>query len=527
MHLWLSDSLRRFYPASPAEHRPQIRIEGARGERLAFQVGIRNDACDGTAHYVEIETQAPDALSVFVRHVCYVPLPHLNTDTPDQDRDPGLGGPGFVPDPLRPEAAVTLGPGETQAFWVTVMIAPDAPACDHDVRVFVRLGAESPALTATVRVHRAKLPVRRGFPVTHWFYVDRFCDRYGLDPFGPRFWERVTPFFADMSVHGQDTIYVPLWTPPLATTARPTQLLGVHADGNDLSFDWSLVRRWVQVARAQGLTRFEWSHFFSQWGATHGARIVLGAGGGTQPLWRGDIQATSPEYRSFLEQLLPAFERFLRNEGLLERSIFHLSDEPDGHLEGYRAARRLIAEFAPWMRITEAVGDDGFGPDRVIDVPIARIDHTRAFLEAGRHPWAYYCCWPRGLYLNRLLDTPLPKIRMSGWLLYALGAQGFLHWGYNYWIPSADPEQPPADGGKWPEWPYGDPFVVYPGRDGPIDSLRWEVFAESLQDYALLQAVGWDADGGEISAMRDYQTFPREAAWIWRQRGRLLQELDG
>ena len=36
----------------------------------------------------------------------------------------------------------------------------------------------------------------------------------------------------------------------------------------------------------------------------------------------------------------------------------------------------------------------------------------------------------------------------------------------------------------------GDPFVVYPGPDGPVDSLRWEVFAASLQDYALLQEAG-------------------------------------
>ena len=34
------------------------------------------------------------------------------------------------------------------------------------------------------------------------------------------------------------------------------------------------------------------------------------------------------------------------------------------------------------------------------------------------------------------MDTPLAKIRMSGWLFYHLKAQGFLHWGYNYWYKS-------------------------------------------------------------------------------------------
>ena len=48
--------------------------------------------------------------------------------------------------------------------------------------------------------------------------------------------------------------------------------------------------------------------------------------------------------------------------------------------------------------------------------------------------------------------------------------------------------------GAWPGLPAGDPVVVYSGPDGPLDSIRWEVFAESLQDYAILQSVGVKPD---------------------------------
>ena len=79
---------------------------------------------------------------------------------------------------------------------------------------------------------------------------------------------------------------------------------------------------------------------------------------------------------------------------------------------------------------------------------------------------------------------------MSGWLFYKLGARGFLHWGFNYWqrVGSEEPLDPffHGDSGEWPGIPFGDPFVIYPGPDGPIDSIRWEVFAESLQDFAIL-----------------------------------------
>ncbi len=104
------------------------------------------------------------------------------------------------------------------------------------------------------------------------------------------------------------------------------------------------------------------------------------------------------------------------------------------------------------------------------------------FIKEGYPAWAYFCCHPQGRYAQRLLDTPLLKTRMFGWLFYRTHAQGFLHWGYNYWYRSQTRELIDpffvSDGGRWPDWSYGDSFLVYPGTGAPIDSLRWEVFTE-------------------------------------------------
>ena len=67
--------------------------------------------------------------------------------------------------------------------------------------------------------------------------------------------------------------------------------------------------------------------------------------------------------------------------------------------------------------------------------------------------------------------------------------------------------------------------MVYPGPDGPIDSLRWEVFAEGLQDYALLQQAGADPDGDLLAEIRDYAEFPRKETWIHSSRRELLKQL--
>ena len=110
---------------------------------------------------------------------------------------------------------------------------------------------------------------------------------------------------------------------------------------------------------------------------------------------------------------------------------------------------------------------------------------------------------------------------MSGWLFYRLGAKGFLHWGYNYWY-KMDTQQLEdvfleGAGGAWPGIPYGDPFEVYPGPDGPIDSIRWEVFAESLQDYAILQTAGVAPNSSMLGEIKSYEDFPKNEDWIQKK----------
>ncbi len=256
-------------------------------------------------------------------------------------------------------------------------------------------------------------------------------------------------------------------------------------------------------------------------------RIYREENGTWNLLWPLDTLVTSNTYRNFLVQFLPRFHDFLVGEGILELSYFHLSDEPSReHLENYRRARALLREMAPWMKVMDALSDVEFGRQGLTDLPIPIISAAGAFREARIPHWVYFCCAPRGPFLQRLLDTPLPKIRMAGWLFYALEAKGFLHWGYNYWHAMEqevliDPFREVC-GAAWPGIPPGDPFVVYPGPEGPLDSIRWEVFAESLQDYALLQTMDLSPSEPLLARIESYADFPKEEEWINQARREVL-----
>jgi hypothetical protein len=56
--------------------------------------------------------------------------------------------------------------------------------------------------------------------------------------------------------------------------------------------------------------------------------------------------------------------------------------------------------------------------------------------------------------------------------------------------------------------------------------LRWEVYADGLQDYALLQSAGLAPDDPLLSEIQDFAEFPRSEEWILEKRGKALERLD-
>jgi len=514
---WLATSLVRHYPATLPPSASLRALEAARNEQFSFQVAMRSD----THSSVTVEAKGPAGWNVRVRRVGFVPVAHHNTPMVAGPLDvDGIGTvPGYVPDPLFDENTLVLPVGETHAFWFTVRPGLNAAPGRHTITVTLSPEkGKSVSHTLTVTLHGLVIQPRHDFDITHWFYADALMDWYKTDLFDDRFWEIAARYMKNVVEHGQNMLFVPVFTPPLDGVKSPTQLLRVKRAGKDrYEFDWSDVRRYLRLAKAQGVERFEWCHLFTQWGAEHAIRIYEGQGAGEKLLWPADTGGTSDVYRRFLSQYLPALYRFLKAEKMLDCSFFHVSDEPYGAIiNNYRAVRALVAELAPWMKVMDALSEIQFAHEKLTDMPIPLITTALDFVREKIPCWCYYA-GGTGKLLNRSLDAPLAKMAMHGFLFYRWPFKGFLHWGYNYWHQAGtrtliDPFTT-LDGKHWPNWTYGDAFIVYPGKDGPVDSMRWEIFGESMQDYRLLQTLGIDRGDRRLSALRSFEDFPKDAAW--------------
>ncbi|MGZ4973476.1 MAG: DUF4091 domain-containing protein [Limisphaerales bacterium] len=530
--VWLESSLARVYPDTKPG-RAELELLVPRNGRVAFQICARSEKIQ--VLHVEPKLIGADDFKSKMRFEGLVPVQNFSANLSEVE---GLGEiPGMVPDPLLPNTKVNFGPYQSRAFWVTLNIPATATPGPRKITVRVALHTGEKGSKTTVvelplklTVSRFVIQPRHDFPVTHWWRGEATWDYYKTGMFDQRWWNITRDQLTDMLDHGSDVVYVPIFFDRRETFQRPCQLLVVNEPTpGKYEFDFSKVKQFTDMARQIGFKQFEWSHLWIYWGVKNPIRVYTEKPPGKfEMLWSPDISGFSDTYVGFLKQLLPAFHNFLEQEKLLESSYFHLSDEPHANdIERYRQARKILHDLAPWMKTMDALSDVSYGREGVTDIPVPVISGAQAFIDAGIPHWVYYCCSPTGDWLNRFEDTPLPKIRMSGWIFYRLGAKGFLHWGFNYWhkLEREEITDPFCDTTGGGVVPAGDPFEIYPGKDGaPIDSIRWEVFAESLQDYAILQTAGVTPNDPMLADIKSYKDFPKTQEWIRSATQKLLGE---
>jgi hypothetical protein len=517
-----------------------------KGERFSYQIAFRSEGDRNSRARLSIEIDA--GLPVSVRRVGNVPseLP-LYPEISDDDylcREPGL-----YPDPLFDdvEGEIISAAGSWHSIWVTVDIPSDCRGGNYPIKIkFIgedfsenRFQQEK---QLELKVIDAVLP-SQNLIYTQWFHADCIASYYGLEIFSEEHWQRIGQFMETAVKNGVNMILTPVFTPPLDTmigAERPTtQLVKVKKEESSYSFDFSKLKRWIDLAKEKGIGYFEISHLFTQWGAACAPKIIAEVKGKEKKIFGWETAGDSPEYRGFLTSFLPALTNFLRKEGIEKTTYFHISDEPKGkeQKEAYQRAKQIVTPFLKDYPIIDALSEVDFYKEGIVEHPIPSTDHIEPFLNEDIDPrWAYYCCSQSRDVANRFFSMPSYRNRILGTQLYLYGIQGFLHWGYNFYYSARSRRliNPFVTTDGDCAFPSGDPFSVYPGSDGPIESINLTIFHEALQDMRAFQLLEQFAGKEAVEELIQkeagqkirFDSYPKDSTFLLTLREKINCEIE-
>ncbi len=507
-----------------------------RGEVYSLQWALRSTQTRLTGLHVNVEGSLSPFVKLWNVHVVPVELPVY----PDHDGFVLRDTPGLYPDLLEPipEQGFILLPDQWRSVWISLRPDADVPAGEHVLRL--KLQDASGTILADAQFTVELLPLElpsQTLRHTQWFHSDCIADFYGFEVFSEPYWQRVEQFMTMAVEHGINMILTPIFTPPLDTAVggeRTTvQLVDVTKQGDSYSFGFDRLTRWINMARRIGVEFFEFAHLFTQWGAKHAPKIMGRENGEEVKLFGWDTDAAGPEYAQFLDQFLPALVAYIQGQGLSQHSYFHISDEPQlEDLESYGKARDMIHRHLRDFPIMDALSNFEFYETGLVQTPIPANNHIEPFLAAGiPNLWTYYCISQYKKVSQRFVCMPSMRNRVLGCQLFKYNIKGFLHWGYNYYnsqysLQGVNPFRF-LDGLHWS--PAGDTFLVYPGPDGPLASLRLKVFHEGLQDLRAMQLLAsFTSHDAVVNLLEDelaqpltFSDYPRDTQWLLAVRERV------
>jgi hypothetical protein len=468
--LWTTHPLKQLFQDddAPAADVTRIKLVAMRNERECYQLAVRPAADIGPVRVVFEDLQLESGKATLsadnfsARFLSYVHVNKNSRATPPEELV--RKAPAEFPDELSDDPERPLRANVTQPIFLSFYVPSDARPGVYQGNVYLL----TPLGLDPVPISLEVLPI--GFPddtrlwVVNWFSTNSFSDLYGLEAYSPEWWAMLRHYARLFRDHHQNVVTV---SPGLCQ-------IWIEEDGS-VSYDWSRFDRWCELFLSEGIRRLTVTHLGSRGpGGWQAPEFVLHDRPATH-------RATGQNATVPVEDFAKALQAHLEEKRWLDIACQHVADEPIPiNVESWKQQSARIHAAAPKLKRMDAIHVPDLRGFLELWVPQLNYfdqwyDQYHRWQQAGEFELWFYIAWvPQGKYPNRLIDTETIKPRIAHWINYLYGADGYLHWGLNHWHLPLGQFSP------------GDEWIVWPGRDGPNSSLRYEAQRDGLEDCEYL-----------------------------------------
>lgn len=402
----------------------------------------------------------------------------------------------YMADPLLTSPPPEIKPNWTQGIWLTISVPRQAVPGDYKAALQIQAGQQSKRFEISLRVLDFTLPdiTKGNFYLNIWQDPAAVARAAKVPLWSPEHWKLLEAYTRNLADHGQKSITTSIvydpWRsqtgfvyPSMVEWRFPGKFQSGEA--SKFQFDFSIFDRYVEMMMKAGIDKS--IQCFS----------MVDGPGSTSLCNIGYIDTTTgklrvcptrvgdPLYQQVWGAFLPAFVRHLKERGWLDRTYIGFDEKPQPIVNGILS---VLKADAPELKVALAGGSSSRESGTVGDLTIfySELAHPaviRHLLEERRGvgPTTFYtCCTPA--LPNTFIYSPQWESRMLPWIAFHFGLAGYLRWAYTSW---------PTDVWRRPEsrWHSGDSFLVYPGKNGPIDSTRWELLRQGIEDYEALDML--------------------------------------
>jgi hypothetical protein len=400
---------------------------------------------------------------------------------------------GAVPDPLLEEQPFQPPRGIAPMLWVTISVPrAKTPAGTYRAILTAESNGRAATLPFTLEVFDFALPEMSYLKTSFWLFRHTVRNYYGLKSVPFEHYRKYLDRCLEARLSPIDA--AEFYDQPFRQVVRDEK--------GELQVDWTESDHYLAYCLERGMTAFHVGdlHFTASYFRSLPVRDLKT--GKTETL---KLTPDSQQYADTVKRFFRLAREHYTKRGWADRAYLQGHDEPDLDpkllaeirrfyelaREGWPGLRTLIT--APPQTHTALHKSVGIWCPLTIHYTEAEADKRR---QQGEEVWWYVCSTPTAPWANFWLDQPGAAHRVLFWQTFARRADGLLYWGANHW-PAFDARtaKPAPAEKRWPAAPWGDHgrngdgYLLYPGPDGPLTSLRLEIIRDGVEDYDALRML--------------------------------------